>query len=138
MTWSRIGHAVAPAAALALVTLLGESAAFAQAASPADAAAADALYDEAEKLMGAGRYNEACPKFAESYRIDPATGALLALAACYEKGGKIASAWTTYRQVVARALREKDGERAEASKARVAELEPRLPRLTIRVDPAAH
>lgn len=123
------------AAALGMMTVIPSPAAHAQAPSAADAAAADALYDEADRLMGQGKYAEACPKFAESYRIDPATGALLALAACYEKGGKLASAWTTYRQVVARALREKDTERAEASRARVAELEPRLPRMAVRISP---
>jgi hypothetical protein len=108
----------------------------ARAQSAADAAAAEALYDEGTRLFEAGDYAGACPKLAESYRLDPALGALLALAACRERSGQIASAWVTYLDVVSRADAAGDTERGQAAEARADALAPRLPRLAIELDPA--
>src|SRR5688572_18915059 len=43
-------------------------------ASGTEVALAEALYQEARELFAAADYAAACPKFAESYRLDPATG----------------------------------------------------------------
>ena len=43
-------------------------------------AAAVQLFDEGDKFMQDGHYAEACPKLAESNRLDPQLGALLYLA----------------------------------------------------------
>src|SRR5579871_427215 len=64
---------------------------------------ADALYQRGKDLMAAGRYAEACESFAESNRLDPATGGtLLNLAVCHEKLGRVATATAEFEQ--ARAL----------------------------------
>lgn len=104
--------------------------------SAEDAAAAEALYDEGTRLMDAGDYDGACPKLAESHRLDPALGALLALAACRERAGHLASAWVTYLDVLAQAKAAGDGERAAAAKDRSDALAPRLPRMRIELAPA--
>lgn len=96
-----------------------------------DPAAAEALFRDGKKAMQTGDLAAACPKLAESYRLDPATGALMALALCYERQGRLASAWTAYADVVTRAKAEKNGKRERAAKAKVAELEKKLAYLVV-------
>jgi hypothetical protein len=122
----------AGAAAVGLSVLLGAGRSRAQ-----GAAEAEKLFQEGKKLLGEKRFDEACPKLAESYRIDPATGTLLAAALCYEGQGKTASAWKAYVEVAVRASRERSAEREQAAHERARELEPRLGRLKLDVDPAA-
>src|SRR4029078_12457123 len=61
-----------------------------------DAAAAQALFDQARQLVSEVKCSEACPKFEESQRLDPGSGTLLNLADCYERQGKLATAWTKF------------------------------------------
>ncbi len=83
--------------------------------------------------MADGHYAEACPKLAESERLDPALSALLALAFCHEKEGKTATAWSEF--VTARGLAEKTNEveRERLARGYVEALEARLLRVTITV-----
>jgi hypothetical protein len=99
-------------------------------------AAAEALFDEAKKLASQGNYAEACPKFAESNRLDRGAGTLIHLGDCYEKNKQSASAWATYKEAAsaAQALGRKDWEKLAAQRASA--LEPKLAHLTIKVDPA--
>ena len=120
---------------LALVVVMVPAIARAQSAS--DQAAATALFKQGRDLMAAGRYADACPKLAESQRLDPGAGTLLNLATCYEKNGQIASAWTTYQDAASAAQRAGEAERVKAARAKVAALEPTLPTLTIVVPAAA-
>jgi hypothetical protein len=106
------------------------------AAQSDDAASAQALFDDAKKAMDTGDYATACPKFAESQRLDPGVGTLLALAACHEKQGKTASAWAEYLEVVTEAQRQGQAPRATFAKNHAADLESKLSKLTITVDPA--
>jgi hypothetical protein len=106
----------------------------ASAQSAADAAAADALFTEGKKLSDAGKYEEACPKFAESLRLDSGIGVMLYLADCWERTGKTASAWAQFREAEELASRQVD-KRAGAAHQRAALLEPRLARLTIHLAP---
>ena len=102
--------------------------------SATDKALATQLYDDAERLMGAGNPVPACPKYAESYRLDPQLGVLLHLGDCYERVGRTASAWSTFKDAVEIAALKKD-DRETAIRAHTTELEAKLTRLTIVVAP---
>src|ERR1044071_5690414 len=75
----------------------------AQPASPPDVAAAQALFEQGRALMARERPEDACPKFEESQRLDPALGTEFNLASCYEKLGKLASAYALFTEVAATA-----------------------------------
>lgn len=81
--------------------------------------------------MEAGNLEEACASFAESYRLDAAVGTLLNQARCEELRGRLADAWEHYQAAV-ELLGASDGRRAVAQE-RVAALETRVPRLTLRL-----
>jgi hypothetical protein len=102
-------------------------------ASGGDAALAEALFREGKQLMAAGRHAEACPKLAESQRLDPGGGTLLTLALCHEAEGKTASAWVELRDALAQAHKEGRADRAAIAEAHVQALEPRLARLAVDV-----
>jgi hypothetical protein len=103
----------------------------------ADAPRAEALFEEARRLMASGDYASACPKFADSQAIEPAPGTALNLAICYEKAGKLASAWAAFHTAEAAAQTAKQAARAKAAEKRAAALEPKLSHLTITVRPEA-
>jgi hypothetical protein len=109
--------------------------AYAQGAS--DKASADALFDEAKRLMEAKRFAEACPKLADSQRLDPAVGTLLNLALCYRQNGQSASAWATYREAAAQARTQGQADREELARNEATALEKELTRLVIEVSPEA-
>jgi hypothetical protein len=92
-------------------------------------AAAELLFDEGKKAMDAGDFTQACAKFEESNRLDAASGTTLNLANCEERRGRVASAWERYRAAV-QLLAEGD-RRREFAQAKVRQLEPLVPRLTI-------
>jgi hypothetical protein len=123
-----------PLAALVVAALLA-SGRDAQAQS-SDPVAAQALFDAGKRLVNDHKYAEACPKFEESQRLDPAIGTHYAMAECYEKAGRLASAWVAYLDVASEAGAEKRADREKYAKARAAALAPRLSRITV-VVPAA-
>jgi hypothetical protein len=97
-------------------------------------ALAEALFRQGKELAANGRYAEACPKLADSHRLDPGGGAILALAHCYEGEGKLASAWAAFAEAVAFAERDLRTDRRDEAKARIVALEPRLFWLIVSVD----
>jgi hypothetical protein len=117
--------------AFASVSLAIAAPAHAQNAS--SQAAAQALFDDARNLMNDGKFAEACPKFAESERLDPGAGTLLNLANCYEKNGQTASAWVTFKDAAAAADVKHRADWSQRARERSTALEPTLSRLTISV-----
>jgi len=105
--------------------------AHAWAANAAEKATAETLFDEGVKLMKGQRFEEACPKLEDSQRIDPGVGTLLYLGECYEKLGRTASAWATFREAQSAAEASGQTKRAATAKKRVAGLETELSYLTI-------
>lgn len=98
---------------------------------------AETLFFAARGLIEAGRNEEACERFAESYRLDPAAGTLLNLAVCQEKTGHIASAWGSFRQALNDARKSGRKDREELALQHIERLEPELPYLTLVVPEGA-
>src|SRR5438445_7058461 len=71
--------------------------------TPANSAAAETLFQEGRKLMEEKKFEQACPKLADSQKLAPSAATLLNLAFCYEKIGRTASAWATYRDAASAA-----------------------------------
>jgi hypothetical protein len=122
-----------------LLSFVSLTSAVASLAAAAPAAAADvreaqlaqALFDEARKLMDVGRYAEACPKLAESQALDPGGGTLLNLAICHEREGRLATAYAEYVDARAVAAREGHKGREQLARERIAALEAAVPRIAV-------
>jgi hypothetical protein len=101
-------------------------------AQPSDSkAVADQLFTEGKDLSKQGKWAEACPKFEASLRYDPALGTRLNLATCYDKVGKVASAWALFKEAADLARKAGDDKRRDFAAKQVTALEPRLPHLKI-------
>jgi len=125
-------HSLSGAVALSFV------AGTAYAESSTNTAGAETLYEEARGLMKQGDYQRACPKFKQSYDLDPGGGTLLNLAECYEKQGKFASAWSTFKEALVVAQRDGRSERVDYAKKHLAIVEPKLSKITIEVPSEAN
>ncbi len=125
--WTAGRRHVAAAALAALLT----GALDARADAP-DTALAQRLYDEAKEAMSKQQYAEACAKFAESNRLDPATGGtLLNLAVCHEKLGRIASAWAEYEEAASLARRFGRVDREQFARSHADALKPQVSTLAV-------
>lgn len=107
-------------------------------ATAADKAAAEVLFDQAKELLGQGRHEDACRKFEASQKLDPGIGTALFLADCYEKIGRSASAWATFREAAAMAKAAGQSDREEIARARAKMLEPKVPKLVLVTDAVAN
>jgi hypothetical protein len=119
-------HLVLSVGALVLCAVRG-----ALAQSDTQVALAEALYQQGRLLVAEGKYDEACPKFAESHRLEPATGTLLNLAACHEAQGKTATAWIQFNEAFIASRRDRREDRMKFAQEHLAALEPKLSRLTL-------
>ncbi len=106
--------------------------AFAQGRDPAGA---EALFLAGRDAVTRGDYGAACPKFAESNRLDPAAGTLINLADCEEHLGALASAWDHWKEAVE--LLPADDARRPIAQRRAGAVEKRVPRLTIKLPAGA-
>lgn len=130
-TVERRPRPLATSSALLALCLLMPTVAAAQ-GNP-DKAAAEALFEQARKLMDQGKYATACEKFEASQELDAGLGTLLHLGDCYEKAHLLASAWGTFEEAASLAQNRGDNERAQIAAVRAAALKPQLIRLVIRV-----
>lgn len=114
-------------ATLISALLLGSTSAFAD----DNKAIAESLYQAGLKLMEGGQFNEACPKFVESQRLDAASGTQIALAKCFDKSGKTASAWALYKDVAFAFKKAGNAAGEKAANDKADELEKKLSKLQI-------
>ena len=131
MQWTRAILGGVSAASFAAVILLAGTAR-AQAPST-DKVAAEALFEDGRRLAAAGNFAEACPKFADSQRLDPSAGTLLNLGSCYEKLGRSATAWATYREAASVANAAGRSEYQATAQRHADALAPTLAHLTVTV-----
>lgn len=110
----------------------------AQAQSPSSSkVTAEALFESGRQLVSEGKYAEACPKFVDSQRLDPSTATLLNLASCWEKQGRTATAWATYREAQSAAYAAGRKDYLATAERHANALATKLARITIRVTEAA-
>jgi hypothetical protein len=113
-------------AIVAALSAFTSSTAYAQ-----NANVAEALYRDGQQLLTAGKTHEACLKFSDSQKADPAIGTLVNLALCHEKEGKTASAWSEYSDAAAQAQRAGQRDREQFARDHAAALEKQLHRLVV-------
>jgi hypothetical protein len=94
------------------------------------APAAEALFQAGRDAARQGRHAEACAKFSESQRLEPALGTRLNLALCEEELGHLAEAWALFR-ALSLALPRND-ERMALVESHARALAARVPTLVLR------
>lgn len=97
---------------------------------PLVSAESQALFDEGMALMKAGKHHEACPKLAASLRLEAGTGTRYFLGECYERIGRLASAYASFRDAEESAKRK---DQKDEARGRWKTIEPRLIRVLIEV-----
>jgi hypothetical protein len=132
-------HNVFFARALLILAAVGTTASMATAQTPSGAPADHeqeraALYQEGLDLADAGRWSDALDRFRRVVEIRPAPKALFTLAQAEEKVGKLGAAQRTYLQALASAHVAEDAAVVRASEEALRSIDPRVPRLTIRLN----
>jgi PEGA domain len=100
-------------------------------AQPRDPAGAEAIFRDGQAAMGRGDFATACKKFEESQRLEPAPGTLFFLADCEEKRGLLATSWAHFQELLQKLP--KDDPRRPNVVDRARALEPKIPKLTLRL-----
>jgi hypothetical protein len=106
------------------------------AAAQSNTALAESLFKEGKTLLAAKDYAAACPKFAESAKLDPASGTYYALGLCYEGAKKYASAWSAYLDAATSARRDRNDDREKNANKKAADVEKLVPRVAFKVAPS--
>ena len=81
-------------------------------ASAEEKVAAEALFDEGKKLLSEGQLAPACEKLEQSQRIDPRSRHAPLPGRVFEKSGRTASAWATFREASSAARASGQADRA--------------------------
>jgi tetratricopeptide (TPR) repeat protein len=119
-----------------IVRWLAIAAVLALAPAPAAADKADALFAKGKAQLAKKQYAEACTTFEKVDELDPGIGAKLNVARCYQEWGKLVRAHRWY--VDAEQMAAKTGDKRGAKiKELIAQIEPDIPRLTIRMSEGA-
>lgn len=121
-------RALALGVALAIVFVGGH------AVAQADPASATELFVQGRAAIKAGDFEAACAKLTESQRLDPKVGTLLNLSVCEEHLGRLSSARQHVQQAIDLADATSDA-RGDTARARFAEIDRRVPKLSIRFAP---
>lgn len=131
--------------ALAVGVLASPPLAAVMVTSPADAQPAEEnaaialqLFNRGLAHIDAGEVEAACEAFRESLRLSPGNGTRYQLASCYERQGKLATAWGLFQRVLVESQRSHNDARVVSVQQRLTALEPQVPRLRVDVTkPAA-
>jgi hypothetical protein len=113
--------------------------AVASGARPAQAdsrSVAEALFRDGTQLLGANRIDEACPKLAESQKLDPALGTLFYLAVCHEQQGLTATAWSEFTSATEWAERTNQPERIAFGRKHLQDLNEKLSTVVLQAESA--
>ncbi|APR75960.1 Hypothetical protein A7982_01307 [Minicystis rosea] len=133
------GAAARAAIMVSIASMLVSTAAVAD-TNPRDVAAAEALFRAGRDLVGAGRYDEGCPKFHASFALYPSPGTLLNIAKCHEHDNKLGAAREAYTRALDLIREVKDAARQktldETARQAIAALDQRMPKLRIAVSSA--
>ncbi len=97
--------------------------------------AAEALFEEGRAALAEGKLDLACERFRASARLDPAVGTRLNLADCEERRGRLATAWSLFRN--ASLELDLSDDRLPIARKRAEELSSRVPRLKLVLAPGA-
>jgi hypothetical protein len=97
--------------------------------------AAEALFEEGRAALAQGELDLACERFRASERLDPAIGTRLNLADCEERRGRLATAWSLFRNAALELPPTDD--RLPIARQRAEELAFRVPRLKLELAPGA-
>jgi hypothetical protein len=97
----------------------------------------DKLFADGLTLLGEERFDEALRKLEEAQALDPGIGTQFNIALCYEKLGKLGTAWRHYLAVQQLAHASGKAPREENARLKLEELRPRLSVLAFTMEDAA-
>lgn len=87
---------------------------------------AEKYFQEGRQLMAEKAFEQACPLFEKSHRLEPALGTLLNWADCLERAGHLAQAYVSFNEAAAWAARNHESKREEVALQRAASLKTKV------------
>lgn len=100
-------------------------------ADPEEARNVRELFDDARLLMTRGDYETASTRLASAAALSKGRGIRYQLAVCYEKLGRVASAWALYLEVAEASRDAREPDRERVARTHAAELAPRVSYLRV-------